>query len=460
MPPKKDRRRSFLKFFKFSEDCSTCVYIRKYLLVFAGIFTALFFILGYNLMSTGKLYAHYVNLQMSHNIYEYNEVDLEQLCRISVCKYVYKINKTTIGVERHYYYESKFGTENLWIVRKLNEKPVLRHLYENYFIDELFNAVLYNEKADAYFALKLDKFYSEMKYTYLYTFLSVFAFMFILLLLLYRKQQREALLQTYGTEAILSNQSMILITENIHHEMNTPLEVIDNKLEKIKRTINDYILEEFHEFENTPGAILTPERIKINNRMIRLNKDFDFVHTALEQVFGILERMKGFKHLKYSNGNKTIYDIATGACQVISIRNTGFDFDIDDNLKNFKLKHETTKDLKNVDLLNILINHLKNSLEAKSSEIHVTASDYNKGMLKLLLVDNGNGIPEHFIDDVIKPNFSTKATKGAVRGNGMYLNKYILNSAGGDVEILDSNENGTIVEINIPCLKIEAENAF
>ena len=460
MPPKKDRRKSFLKFFKFSDECSTCVYVKKYLYVFICICIALFFILGYNLISTGKLYAHYVNLQMTHNIYEYNEIDLEQLCRISVCKYVYKTGVSYVESQEHHYYESQIGTENLWLVKKKNEVPNIMHLFDDYYIDNLMNIVLYNKKADAYFALKLDKFYSEMKYTYLYTFLSVFAFMFVLLLLLYRKQQREALLQTYGTEAILSNQSMILITENIHHEMNTPLEVIDNKLEKIKRTINDYILEEFHEFENTPGAILTPERIKINNRMIRLNKDFDFVHTALEQVFGILERMKGFKHLKYSNGNKTIYDIATGACQVISIRNTGFDFDIDDNLKNFKLKHETTKDLKNVDLLNILINHLKNSLEAKSSEIHITASDYNKGMLRLLLVDNGNGIPEHFIDDVFKPNFSTKATKGTVRGNGMYLNKYILNSSGGDVEILDSNENGTIVEIVIPCLKIEAENTF
>lgn len=222
---------------------------------------------------------------------------------------------------------------------------------------------------------------------------------------------------------------------------------------------------EYKEFESAPMAVLTSERIKINQRMIRLNKDFEFVETSLEQVFGVLERMRGFKHLKYSNGDKNLYDIIEGACQVISIRDNSFKFDIDNALKDYKLTHKSQKDLKNVDLLNIIINHLKNSLEAKSSYIRILLEqneEKNQNVQKIgvLIIDNGNGIPQNFIPEVFKPNFSTKSSVETVRGNGMYLNKYILNSAGGDVSIIDSDSNGTAIKIVIPCLYQEHQESF
>ena len=457
--------RSFLKSIflrrRMTDGCSACAYAKKYLGVFFITFLILISVFAFNMLAIIKSYALNVDMQISYNIYEYNEVDYEQLCRIANCKYVVIKDIKTIHKGRT---EDKLFISHIQIVdRKVTLThsheaiPYIRQIFGNYHFDDRGNIILYNKEAKAYFALDLSLFLQEMKYTYSITFLVVYLVVFILMYVSHRRQEHEHIIQTYGTEAILSNQSMIMITENVHHELNTPLEVIENKLEKIKRTIQEYILGEFKEFKSTPGAVLTPEKIKINNKMVRLTKDFDFVQLSLEQVFSTLDRMRGFKQLKYSNGNKTVYDICEGACQIMIIRNSGFDYEIDEELKNYKLRHTSSKDLKNVDFLNILINHLKNSLEAKSSLIRMELGGFSKDKLQVHIVDNGNGIPKDFMSEVFKPNFSTKSTKDTVRGNGMYLNKYILNNSGGDVDIIDSNENGTIIEIFVQSEKIPDE---
>ena len=61
--------------------------------------------------------------------------------------------------------------------------------------------------------------------------------------------------------------------------------------------------------------------------------DFEFIKTSSEQIYNILEKMKGFKHMRYSNGNKTIHDVFEGAFKIISISNTNYEHQIDDKLK-------------------------------------------------------------------------------------------------------------------------------
>ena len=78
---------------------------------------------------------------------------------------------------------------------------------------------------------------SEFKIFLLIT-LSILFLFFILLYNTYKRERKEAILQQIGSEAILSNKSMVMITENVHHELNTPIEIIDNKIQK--NTQNTY----------------------------------------------------------------------------------------------------------------------------------------------------------------------------------------------------------------------------
>lgn len=420
--------------------CIACNFAKKYTLVVIAIFSLLMFVFGMNLIAVGKSYSKHVSHQMTYNITEYNEVDNEQLCRISNCSYVIKDYSNMQMVYTAALNEAK----GLKLIRNYNQTVDLYHLFDEYYISDTLDIILYVEGADAYFALDLSVLVDELKLAYMITFTMVFLISISFMYFSYKKEMREHMIQTVGAEAIISNQSMILITENVHHEMNTPMEVIDNKIEKIHRIVNEFIVSELE--NNEP---ITEERVALNKKLITLEKDFEYVNTAIEQIFVTLDRMRGFKHLRYSNGNKTLYDICYGACKMITIANSGFDFEVDKELENYKIKPNGTKTLKNVDLLNAIINHLKNSLEAKSSNIIICFNKVIGNTLYLNIIDNGNGIPKEALPNVFKENYSTKGTHEP-RGNGMHISKYfILNPFGGDVNVVDTNSNGTIISISL-----------
>jgi len=273
---------------------------------------------------------------------------------------------------------------------------------------------------------------------------------FIILILIYiiastiRQEQEESLVTLAGNEALLANKTMINITENIHHELNTPLEVIDNKVEKIRRLLTKVA---------TELKSNIPEGQKDIRDLGELNfeKDFEFIKTSGEQIYAVLEKMKGFKHLRYSNGNKTIKDIIDGSFKIISISNTNFTYKLDDKLTEFKLN---SKVIKNADLLSIMLNHIKNSLEANASKVYICVETAKDKFIYVRIIDNGLGIPKDAKRDIFKPNFSTKPDLDNIRGNGMYLNKHILESTGGAISLIESSNQGTTIELKIPSIKI------
>ena len=120
---------------------------------------------------------------------------------------------------------------------------------------------------------------------------------------------------------------------------------------------------------------------------------------------------------------KTIKNIIDGGFKIINISNTNFCYNVDNSINNYTLKSDT---LKNADLLSIILNHIKNSLEADASNVIILFNSYVKGILRLRILDNGKGIPIKAQKSIFEQNFSTKNTDSGIRGNGMYLNKHIL----------------------------------
>ena len=76
--------------------------------------------------------------------------------------------------------------------------------------------------------------------------------------------------------------------------------------------------------DNANLRVVPEEKREMNKRIIKLEKDFEYIHTAFEQMFAVLNKMKNFKSLRYSNGDKTLYDIIEGAFKIISISNSDF----------------------------------------------------------------------------------------------------------------------------------------
>jgi len=381
---------------------------------------------------------NYINAQLNNNIVEYNEVDREQLCKISQCIKV-------IDIKNNKVYEPD---------RKNHLKRVDKHvcqyskIYNSLYISDGNDIAIYNKESSSYYVLDTKKMFNE--YILLMLFFIPLSLIIYLIPLIrsIKEEKEEALLMTAGSEALLANKSMINITENIHHELNTPLEVIDNKIEKIHAELSNFLVEEYEATEHLTS--LPEDRISRNKRLVKLNEDFEFIKTSSEQIYAVLEKMKGFKHLRYSNGNKSIKNIIDGGFKIINISNTNFDYKVDTKLAGYKIG---TSKLKNADFLSIILNHLKNSLEANASKIFIMLSKEEENHIKIRIIDNGNGIPKEAQKKIFSANFSTKNSDSGIRGNGMYLNKHIIKNAGGDINLISSSPKGTTIELTVPAIK-------
>jgi signal transduction histidine kinase len=387
-------------------------FYRSTILLIAIVFIQ--FIIGGIILSG---YSNYINKQMTYNIIEYSIVDFNKLCDISECK-------------------------DIWIDGFCSDE--IQKIYEpseNVFIDKNLNFIVYNKEAKAYFQIDTEVLeHLIIEYSSIITIILISIFSIITYYNI-KKEREESLKIMTSNEAMLSNKSMILITENIHHELNTPMEVIDSKLSKIRKIIKAY-----NETKTSTSDIETLAEIQESFNNIDI--DFNLISQASEQIYAVLERMRGFKHLRYSNGNKSIFDICTGTFKVMSISNSNFYSKVDDNLRRYSIN---SSELKNADLLNILLNHVKNSLEANANKVFITFESFNKNKVKIRIIDNGNGIKNISHKDMFEPNFSTKDIENqGIRGNGLFLNKSIMKSSGGDVKLIDSSNYGTTFEIIIP----------
>ena len=321
------------------------------------------------------------------------------------------------------------------------EKPHTEtEIFNNIYLlksEDHIHIALYNLKSDSLYLLNNDDFITVVRNTLLWTTPFLFLIYLFPLIVSIRKEKEQHVLNTAGTEVLMTNNSMIIITENIHHELNTPLEVIDNKIEKIHRLIKKYVNENY------------PNQREIDQKFIQLEEDFTFIKISSEQIYNILEKMKEFKHLRYSNGNKSIFDIVSGAFKMVEISNSNYIYEMDKELINYGVEGKIT----NSDLLNVFINHIKNSLEAGASKVYVVINSVTDTHINVRIIDNGDGIDPKCIKSIFAPNFSTKSLEKENRGNGMYLNKHLMVSNGGNITIVDTSKKGTTIEVKIPVYK-------
>jgi signal transduction histidine kinase len=86
-------------------------------------------------------------------------------------------------------------------------------------------------------------------------------------------------------------------------------------------------------------------------------------------------------------------------------------------------------------LLNILSNALEAVEDRKKPQIGVaTMPDPEEDdWIRILVMDNGAGIPPHKLEDIFKPFVSTKGSRGT--GLGLAVSRKILREHGGDIEV-------------------------
>jgi len=382
------------------------------------------------------------------------------ICDVIGCNYI--INNNTVITHKDYTY--------------LNNATYSTH--KNY---ETYGMILDLKEEKIIVNVDLDKVFPVVVKTFILINLMVFLIHFVFFARNEIQNRRKQVMYLLSTESSIQEKNMRLLTENIHHELNTPIAIISGLSKRLKRKLDDLY--------KTDGACGLND---YSDLLYGDKNEFEQIDACIEQVNSVLLRMSNFKHLRYSNGNKTIFDIANYSANSMSVlKKYNFKIYIDEDLKLYSLKGT----LKNGDLLGILSNHFRNSIEAMSTVINLSCR-FENDKLKLFITDNGVGIRDYRtgllltkdkLDIVFQPYYSTKDIDGNLtvqnigfigyskklindiigffkieedlkkeyRGFGLYYIKELLNDHRGDVRLRETSEKGTVFELTVQAKRKE-----
>lgn len=304
--------------------------------------------------------------------------------------------------------------------------------------------------------------------------MAVLLFIFISVFM-YRITKQQDMIEHRKIGEALRDKNMKILTENLHHELNTPVAIIDGTIRTMQSKIDRAVCPRANHCSVGVGSL---KEFK-----------FDDVYDSIERINTVLARMSDFKQIIHSNGNRSLYEIFQVPANNMSMyKHHNFTIDLPEDLKKYSLRGTLT----NGDLMNIFSSHIRNSIEAKSPTVKVeTVYVPAAELLHVFVIDKGTGIRDidGFIiskkrqDDVFKEGFSTKDKHGESRvennskslllrytlrfyfflkreltpntssfrrGSGLTLNKWILKSNGGDLKLRETSEKGTVFELIIP----------
>jgi signal transduction histidine kinase len=418
-------------------------------------------ILGFGFYLNSNNYIDSQKATIRESITELGDIDPDFLCKLTHCKSI----KISTDLKNPRLYKHITKGDQLKYYPFLEEDESKRIISCDNFTIYNNNTIKYTEdKYNITVVSYADQLFAQIIDSVIYINLSFSIIFFIMFTFNEIQKYKFRSLNVRTTNRSLQETNMQLLTENIHHELNTPLAIV--------------------------GGLI--KNIDIQLTSVGMKHSFDQIYTSLDQMRVVLERMSNFKQLKYSNGNKSLYDIISYSANSMSIfKFKNFEINIDESLKNY-----SSSKMENGDILNIVSQHLKNSLEAKSSRINIEGIYNNKeNRISLYIVDDGTGIrdrmgqipakedyskifdayystkdkdgkplyddrldstTQHFIKLFIylkmkfKIYLESVGSNNELRGIGLYLNRLHMREVGGDVILEETSEEGTVFNIRIP----------
>lgn len=452
-------------------DSSIIKHYFGHLLFFTLVINFIFFISIYNL----KQSIHEINGNViSKTIDEYEEFDLEQICKITDChtistglvpNKVFRLNNRGVLEETTEEIESYFNFFGLSYDNNMNS--IID--YPQYKLSIILNdSILFKEIINIFYLINI-------------IFIIVFTLMY------FRNsfnEKKRSLLSLHDKESSIQEKYINLLNENINHELSTPIAVIKGKINRARILMENYMND--HDIRTEDNK---------DDFSILLDEDFPLIFQAIEAINAVMVRTHNWKQIKYSNGNTSIYEIIVTVCQSMKNFTKVMQYEINPMLKYITLDGS----YKNGDLQLCLMNHIKNSAEAKAT-VMLFEGIYSTSTKKLHLfvTDNGHGIldkhnkiisPSRY-EKIFDPYYSTKDGDNCernniiltwlcdwaeylegiinfnetkknikqIRGIGTYLNRTTLRNTGGDLKIRFTGHSGTTFEIISKAKIMEGKN--
>lgn len=411
--------------------------ISNILFVFLGVFISTSYILVDNIhhdITSSENTIHILNT--TYNGY----VDKDVFCRSIDCAYIGGVNSNIVLDINTL--EDIVVTTNIFSIGNV------------YWANGVFYGLEHNE--DVYYLDITDNIFNTLYPTLFIMFVSLITILKILGRTLTDKNITSMDLLK-NSEYLNKYDTLFGLTSNINHEVSTPLNVINSVFADFKYT-ND----EFIEYLNTPNSLPCTNGVGIellecvNNNMrdmikenLELSKEnVELGMIAVRQIYDELSAINDYKNIAVVE-NESIYTLINTAVKMLNKLSVIdiYDCTIDKDFHNLKLNNSVG--MSNMLFVSIIINHLKNSIEANANKITIM---YVDGCININ--DNGNGVPKDLAERIFENDFSTKDSTDILRGNGLFINKLLLNGKyEGDISLVKSIPN----VITTFCLKIKLE---
>ncbi|MBS1746798.1 MAG: histidine kinase [Bacteroidetes bacterium] len=246
------------------------------------------------------------------------------------------------------------------------------------------------------------------------------------------------------------------LTAGIAHEIQNPLNFINNFSEVNNELIEEYRTEGTTMSEEDKESLLS-DIVQNNEKIAYHGKRADAI------VKGMLQ------HSRKSTGTKEPTDINALCDEYLRLAFHGLRAKDKSFNAKFISDFDPTVGKINVvaqDIGRVILNLINNAFYAVSEKLKqqipgyeptVTiktnkqpATDGNRSMVIIRVIDNGNGIPKNIIDKIFQPFFTTKPT-GQGTGLGLSLSYEIITQGhGGELKVETKENEGTTFIIMLP----------
>lgn len=250
------------------------------------------------------------------------------------------------------------------------------------------------------------------------------------------------------------------LTAGIAHEIQNPLNFVNNFSEVSSELINEMVEEANN--GNTASVKALAEDVKQNlEKILHHGKRADAI------VKGMLQ------HSRVSNGVKEPTNINALANEYLRLAFHGLK--AKDNLFNATVKTDFDESIEKINIIpqdigRVLLNLYNNAFYAVNEKkkqnprphdggveyepaitVSTKAVKPSSGGLGVLLTvrDNGNGIPQKILDKIFQPFFTTKPT-GEGTGLGLSLSYDIIKAHGGEIKVDTKEGEGSTFIIQLP----------
>jgi signal transduction histidine kinase len=267
------------------------------------------------------------------------------------------------------------------------------------------------------------------------------------------KEIEKAYIELKSTQAqLIQSEKMASLgelTAGIAHEIQNPLNFVNNfsevnleLIEELKQGIASGQLDE---------AKALAEDITLNEQKINFHG---------KRADGIVKGM--LQHSRISNGVKELTDINALADEYLRLSYHGLRAKDKSFTSEFRIEPDNNLPKVNVipqDIGRVILNLINNAFYAVSErkkrqpdgykpEVTVT-TDKSGNNIEIRVKDNGNGIPQHVLDKIFQPFFTTKPA-GEGTGLGLSLSYDIIKSHRGDLKVNTKEDSGTEFIVVLP----------